>query len=337
MKQSSRLSLTYIMENKKLAESKEAVLSGVINTKLQKPENGEEKSTESLLRQDEDEAEAILQNLFGELHNLVGLSGIKDLVREIRAYIEICRRRQRFHLKTESLVLHMVFKGNPGTGKTTVARILGKMMAQMQVLPKGHLLEVERADLVGEYIGHTAQKTKEKLKQALGGILFIDEAYSLARGGEKDFGKEAVDALVKAMEDNKNQLIIILAGYENEMENFLLVNPGIRSRFPIHMNFPDYSCNELLEIAQVMVKERQYLLSPGAVEYLRRYLQNEIEECRTHFSNARLVRNLIERAIRRQALRLVDKKIYGREELMQLILADFLDSKESGFASPDSG
>ncbi|GJM69287.1 hypothetical protein HMSSN036_15030 [Paenibacillus macerans] len=134
-------------------------------------------------------------------------------------------------------VYHMIFKGNPGTGKTTVARIVAKMFQRMGVLSKGHLIEVERADLVGEYIGHTAQKTRDLVKKALGGILFIDEAYSLARGGEKDFGKEAIDTLVKAMEDQKNQFILILAGYSDEMDFFLSTNPGLPSRFPIQMDF----------------------------------------------------------------------------------------------------
>ncbi|MCW3490713.1 AAA family ATPase [Dethiobacter alkaliphilus] len=265
-----------------------------------------------------------LQQLINELNRLVGLGNVKELVREIRAYVEISRRRQSFQLKNDGLVLHMVFKGNPGTGKTTVARILGKMLAELQVLPKGHLVEVERADLVGEFIGQTAQRTREQLKKAMGGILFIDEAYSLARGGNKDFGKEAIDTLVKAMEDNKNELILILAGYEQEMEKFLRTNPGLRSRFPIHLNFPDYSCNELLDIALMMVKERQYQLTAGALDYLRRHLQEQIDKNTANFSNARLVRNLIERAIRRQALRLVDKRIYGRDELMQIMREDLM-------------
>nr|WP_243441130.1 AAA family ATPase [Dethiobacter alkaliphilus] len=265
-----------------------------------------------------------LQQLINELNRLVGLGNVKELVREIRAYVEISRRRQSFQLKNDGLVLHMVFKGNPGTGKTTVARILGKMLAELQVLPKGHLVEVERADLVGEFIGQTAQRTREQLKKAMGGILFIDEAYSLARGGNKDFGKEAIDTLVKAMEDNKNDLILILAGYEQEMEKFLRTNPGLRSRFPIHLNFPDYSCNELLDIALMMIKERQYQLTAGALDYLRRHLQEQIDKNTSNFSNARLVRNLIERAIRRQALRLVDKRIYGRDELMQIMREDLM-------------
>ncbi|HHU30478.1 MAG TPA: AAA family ATPase [Firmicutes bacterium] len=265
-----------------------------------------------------------LQNLLSELDKLVGLAKVKELVREIMAFVEISRRRERFNLKNENLVLHMIFSGNPGTGKTTVARLLGKMLAELKVLPKGHLTEVERADLVGEFIGHTAQKCREQIRKAMGGILFIDEAYSLARGGEKDFGKEAIDTLVKAMEDHKNEIILILAGYQREMEYFLRTNPGLRSRFPIHIHFPDYSSEELLEIAQLMLDERQYSLSVGAAEYLRSYLKSRTTDKISNFSNARLVRNLIEKAIRRQAVRLVNRNIYSRNDLVVLLREDFL-------------
>ncbi len=253
--------------------------------------------------------------ILAEIDSLVGLHRVKKLIKEIRAYVEISHRRRQHQLKSDSLVLHMVFKGNPGTGKTTMARILGRLLAGLGVLPKGHLLEVERADLVGEYIGHTAQKTREQVKKAMGGILFIDEAYSLARGGEKDFGKEAIDTLVKAMEDHKNEFVLILAGYRLEMEHFMRSNPGLRSRFPIHIHFPDYTADELLEIAFLMLRERQYRLTPAALEYLKLYLKTAGGH---NFSNARLVRNLLERAIRRQALRLVHGNLCGRDELMLL-------------------
>ena len=271
-----------------------------------------------------------LQNLLSELDKLVGLAKVKELVREIMAFVEISRRRERFNLKNENLVLHMIFSGNPGTGKTTVARLLGKMLAELKVLPKGHLTEVERADLVGEFIGHTAQKCREQIRKAMGGILFIDEAYSLARGGEKDFGKEAIDTLVKAMEDHKKEIILILAGYQREMEYFLRTNPGLRSRFPIQIHFPDYSSEELLEIAQLMLDERQYSLSVGAAEYLRSYLKSRTTDKIANFSNARLVRNLIEKAIRRQAVRLVNRNIYSRNDLMVLLREDFLPPAGSG-------
>src|SRR5690606_14325052 len=153
---------------------------------------------------------------------------IKEVLREIAAYVEIQKQRSKEGLASEPMTLHMIFKGSPGTGKTTVARLAGKLFKEIGVLSKGHLIEVDRADLVGEYIGHTAQKTRDQLKKAAGGILFVDEAYSLARGGEKDFGKEAIDTLVKHMEDKQNEFILILAGYSREMDFFLSLNPGLQ-------------------------------------------------------------------------------------------------------------
>lgn len=259
--------------------------------------------------------------ILDELEAFIGLVTVKRLIRELQAYVEIQKRRTREKLNAEPLVLHMIFRGNPGTGKTTVARLVGRLFKEMGVLQKGHVIECERADLVGEYIGHTAQKTREQLKKALGGVLFIDEAYSLARGGEKDFGKEAIDALVKAMEDNKDNLVLILAGYCDEMEWFLRSNPGLRSRFPIHIDFPDYSLDELLAIANSMLKSRQYELTLGGLEALRAHLQNLLNTM-PYAGNARLVRNLVEKTVRKQAVRLFQKPSSSREELIQILPAD---------------
>ena len=173
-----------------------------------------------------------------ELDALIGLAPVKELVRELAALVEIQRRRAAAGLSTEPMALHMVFTGNPGTGKTTVARLLARLFHGLGVLPREHLVECERADLVGEYIGHTAQRTREQIRKALGGVLFVDEAYALARGGEKDFGKEAIDTLVKAMEDHKDEFIVILAGYRDEMEQFLSVNPGLAPGFRSTWTFP---------------------------------------------------------------------------------------------------
>ncbi|TCO79779.1 AAA family ATPase [Marinisporobacter balticus] len=253
-----------------------------------------------------------------ELDTLIGLERVKKLAREIQAYILIQNKRREEHLAADSLVLHMIFKGNPGTGKTTVARLLGKILCAMGVLEKGHVVEVERADLVGGYIGHTAAKVREQIKESLGGIMFIDEAYSLARGGEKDFGKEAIDAMVKGMEDYKDNLILILAGYKEEMENFLKTNPGLKSRFPIHIEFTDYTLDELIKIAEDMVKKRQYILSLSAKAKILRILSQKRIEDRITSGNARLVRNIIERAIRKQAIRLKDSGSFSREDLITL-------------------
>ena len=255
-----------------------------------------------------------------ELQQLVGLAEVKKTVEEIGAYIEIGRQRAVHHLRCEPLVLHMIFSGNPGTGKTTVARLLGRLFQGQGVLSRGHLVEVERADLVGEYIGHTAQKTREQVQKAMGGMLFVDEAYSLGRGGAKDFGKEAIDLLVKAMEDYRHDFVLILAGYRREMSAFLKLNPGLSSRFPIQIDYPDYSPTELLEIAGMMARRRHYSYSEEARAALRRYLSARQGEL--NFSNARLVRNILEKAIRRQALRLSGRERPGREELITLEAAD---------------
>ncbi|MHB8171102.1 MAG: AAA family ATPase [Thermincolia bacterium] len=268
-----------------------------------------------------------IEVILGELDELIGLSEVKKLVQEIYAYVEIQKRREIENLVAEPLVLHMIFRGNPGTGKTTVARIIGKLFKEMGVLNKGHLMEVERADLVGEYIGHTAQKTREQLKKALGGILFIDEAYSLARGGEKDFGKEAIDSLVKAMEDQKDNVIIILAGYRDEMTWFLQTNPGLRSRFPIHIDFSDYTIKELMAISDLMLRQRQYSLDREARMELARILERNTGAGHEHSGNARLVRNMLERAIRRQAVRLVKNEQVTREELIILTREDLSETE----------
>jgi stage V sporulation protein K len=251
------------------------------------------------------------QGQFGEimkeLDKMVGLDNVKELVFEIYALLRIAGMRAEVGLMANTQVYHMVFKGNPGTGKTTVARIIAKLLQTMGVLTKGHLIEVERADLVGEYIGHTALKTRELVKKALGGVLFIDEAYSLARGGEKDFGKEAIDTLVKAMEDHKNQFILILAGYSEEMDLFLQTNPGLPSRFPIQLEFPDYSVEQLMRIAELMIKEREYALTPDTELRIRQQIMQEKQRLEVSFSNARFVRNLIEKAMRNHAVRLLNQ------------------------------
>jgi len=259
----------------------------------------------------------VLKDMENELNKLIGLDNVKKMVKEIYAWLYINKVRGEKGLKSSKQALHMIFKGNPGTGKTTVARLLGKMFHDMKVLSKGHFIEVERADLVGEYIGHTANKTRDVIKKAKGGVLFIDEAYSLARGGEKDFGKESIDALVKGMEDHYEDLVVILAGYPVEMDYFLSLNPGLPSRFPIMIEFPDYTVDELVQIAKQMVHEREYDLSIEAERKLYYHIEELLENHRgRRFSNGRYIRNLMEKAIRKQAVRLLHESRYDKRELM---------------------
>ncbi|MFB9755303.1 AAA family ATPase [Paenibacillus hodogayensis] len=278
-------------------------------------------------------AQGPFADVMKELEQMVGLDNVKELVYEIYALLQIGQYRADAGLASTQQVYHMVFKGNPGTGKTTVARIVAKLFQTMGLLQKGHLIEVERADLVGEYIGHTALKTRELIKKAMGGILFIDEAYSLARGGEKDFGKEAIDTLVKAMEDYKNQFVLILAGYSEEMDFFLATNPGLPSRFPIMIEFPDYAVDQLVQIAECMVKERDYTLLPDSVMKLRQMVSAEKNRYPSTFSNARFVRNLMERSVRQQAVRLLGQYTSsspGRHELMAIRPEDMRADKRVG-------
>nr|WP_239587208.1 stage V sporulation protein K [Bacillus ectoiniformans] len=260
----------------------------------------------------------VLKSIERELEGLIGLEEMKKMIREIYAWIFINRKREASGLKSGKQVLHMMFKGNPGTGKTTAARMIGKLFHEMKVLSKGHLIEAERADLVGEYIGHTAQKTRDLIKKAMGGILFIDEAYSLGRGGEKDFGKEAIDTLVKHMEDKQNDFILILAGYPREMNHFFTLNPGLESRFPFIFDFPDYRPEQLMEIAEIMAKEKEYQFSSEAKIKLREHFTHKTNKTSAPFSNGRYVRNIIEKAMRAHAVRVLAENEYNYTELMTI-------------------
>lgn len=256
------------------------------------------------------------KDAFKELEKLIGLKEVKRNLAEVSAFSLIQTKRTELQLKADPTSLHMLFKGNPGTGKTTVARILGKIFKEINILSKGHLVELERADLVGEYIGHTAQKTKEMIKRSLGGIMFIDEAYTLAQGGEKDFGLEAIATMVKAMEDHRQDLIVILAGYSHEMNRFVRSNPGLRSRFPLHIDFCDYNEEELFQIALQMYTEREYQLSSRGRWKLKNDLAQFTRNRHPHSGNARYVRNLVEKSIRLQALRIIDRNDLSRRDLM---------------------
>jgi len=236
---------------------------------------------------------------------LVGLAPVKTRVSEIASLLVVEKLRNQVGLQAEPPSLHMSFTGNPGTGKTTVAMRMADILKKLDYVRKGHLVACTRDDLVGEFIGHTAPKTREMIKKAMGGVLFIDEAYFLYRPeNERDYGKEAIEILLQAMEDHRDDFVVILAGYEKEMGKFFSANPGMASRVAHHIDFPDYSDEELVQIADRMLVTMQYQMSEGAQEALGEYIS--LRRQRPNFSNARSIRNALDRCRLRQAKRLFD-------------------------------
>jgi len=265
--------------------------------------------------------------------DLVGLKPVKSRIREIAALLLIERVRQRLGYSTEAPTLHMSFTGNPGTGKTTVALRMAGILKALGFVRQGQLISVTRDDLVGQYIGHTAPKTKEILKKAIGGVLFIDEAYYLYRpDNERDYGQEAIEILLQVMENQREDLVVILAGYADRMEDFFTLNPGFRSRIAHHIDFPDYEDAELLQISETMLNRQNYRFSPAAREAMRDYIQHRRQQ--PYFSNARSIRNALDRARLRQAGRLmaIDGPV-APEALMLIEPPDILASRVFGKTS----
>ena len=272
-----------------------------------------------------------VEEVLAELdRDLVGLREVKARIREIAALLVVDRLRRRLNLEAEPPTLHMCFTGNPGTGKTTVARRMGRILHALGYVRKGHLVAVSRDDLVGQYVGHTAPKTREVIRRAMGGVLFIDEAYHLYRvDNERDYGQETVEILLEVMEQQRADLVVIMAGYKDKMDRFFADVPGLSSRIAHHLDFPDYDLEELLQIGRLMLERLRYRLAPDAEQAFEAYLRERIRQPR--FANGRSVRNAIDRARMRHAVRLYEAARDGRQltkgDLVTIRAEDILASR----------
>jgi len=265
-----------------------------------------------------------LEELMAKLDELIGLETVKKEVKSLTNLIKVRKLREEAGLPNTAMSLHMVFLGNPGTGKTTVARLMAGLYAAIGALSKGQLVEVDRSGLVAGYVGQTALKTQEVIQSALGGVLFIDEAYSLASGGENDFGRESIETILKAMEDHRDDFVVIVAGYDEPMEKFINSNPGLQSRFNKYMYFPDYNGEELMGMFRINCKKNGYVMDAEAEEYAQAFFNDLYENRDDNFGNGRDVRNRFEDVVSRQADRLAAMESPTKEDLMTIVKQDFL-------------
>ena len=268
---------------------------------------------------------------YKELDELIGLNSVKKEVRSLANFVKLQKQREAQGLKTAKVSYHLVFYGSPGTGKTTVARIVGRIYKDLGVLKKGHTVETDRAGLVGEYVGKTGPKTDTVIMKALDGVLFIDEAYSLVPedGGGSDYGQEAISTILKRMEDYRDRLVVIVAGYKDEMQRFIDSNPGLQSRFNRYIDFPDYTGQELTEIFKMYMKKNQYTLNDSTEAYLRTRFDVIVEKKDRNFGNARFARNVFEKSIQAQANRLAGQTNLSKDQLTEIVISDLRE----GFAS----
>ncbi len=299
--------------------------SRVLMTKSANEILDEIKTTAAEEKQEESHS---IDEYLDELNRLVGLEKVKKDVNSLINLVQIRKIREERGISQPAMSLHLVFSGNPGTGKTTVARLLSKIYHEIGLLSKGHLVECDRSSLVGGYVGQTAIKTQDVIQKALGGILFIDEAYSLASSSENDYGQEAINTILKAMEDNRDDLIVIVAGYPALMDNFLNSNPGLESRFNKFIYFDDYDDEQLYEIFMLMADEASLKLDEPAEQYLKEYLKKMYETRSKNFANGRSVRNFFEEVLTAQANRLAPKEDITDEELNTLTYEDFMVGEE---------
>ena len=293
------------------------------------PAAAEKHSDETPVAEVSEQPPENIEDLKAELNELIGLEGIKREVNNLINMVTVHNLRKQNGLKTVDMSLHMVFSGNPGTGKTMIARLMARIYRSLGVLSKGQLVEVDRSGLVAGYIGQTATKTSEVVEKAKGGVLFIDEAYTLSSGkGENDFGQEAIDTLLKAMEDNREDLIVIVAGYDGLMDEFIHSNPGLESRFNRYLHFDDYNVDEMMSILELQLKKGQYVLDDSARIAVRDYIELS-NTGSIAFGNARGVRNIFERLLVAQANRLSAATDLTKEALMTLTEEDVKAARES--------
>ena len=299
-----------------------------ISAPVQNDAENATQQTESVDAAAEQEPDAVaeepvetIEDLKAELQSYVGLEHIKEEVQDLINLVTVHQLRRQHDLPVADLSLHMVFSGNPGTGKTMIARLMARIYKVLGILEGGQLVEVDRSGLVAGYVGQTATKTMEVLEKARGGVLFIDEAYTLSRGNENDFGQEAIDTILKYMEDHRDEIVVIVAGYIELMQDFIHSNPGLESRFNRFMHFPDYDGDELMQIFQMRCEKSCYVLADDAKASIQRYL-SETAVLSPTFGNARGVRNLFEKVLVEQANRLAGAETVTRESLMEVTLAD---------------
>jgi len=312
----------------------------LIGTCVDDEEEKEEPAKTEQTQKEEEEKDSVVVNEplegdpYKELDELIGLKSVKEEVRSLANFVKVQQQRKAKGLKTAKVSYHLVFYGSPGTGKTTVARIVGRIYKDLGVLKKGHTVETDRGGLVAKYMGQTALKTDTVIQMALDGVLFIDEAYALVPedGNGADYGQEAVSTLLKRMEDYRDRLVVIVAGYKDEMQRFMDSNPGLQSRFNRYIDFPDYTAAELADIFKMYMKNNEYTLGNGAEAFLKQQFDYALAHKDRNFGNARFARNVFEKAIQQQANRLEGRSNLSEKELTELTIEDL----KGGFSSKTS-
>ena len=313
------------------------ILLGIIGTCLGDDKDGETKEQLKAALAEAQKKDSVIVNEplegdpYQELDDLIGLGSVKTEVRSLANFVKLQKERETKGLKTAKVSYHLVFYGSPGTGKTTVARIVGRIYKDLGVLKKGHTVETDRAGLCGQYVGQTGPKTDSVIAKALDGVLFIDEAYSLVPegGSGNDYGQEAISTILKRMEDYRDRLVVIVAGYKDEMQRFIDSNPGLQSRFNRYIDFPDYTGGELTDIFKMYMKKNQYTMSKETEAWLKERFNYAVAHKDRNFGNARYARNVFEKSIQAQANRLAGENNLDKDKLTELTIEDL----KGGFAS----